>query len=116
LFATSLVRRVYKTGGDVCIATLIDQAMHVPAFDKCLRDGGILVNPVGYEGFVAFSLGHPRLERVFALSEWAHDWRTPLLTVRGVTVENVNFVKSKKTRAVLVPLFVVKKVLDQSSG
>jgi len=95
--------------GDVPVATLIEQSAMVPAFDKCLREGGILVNPVGLEGFVAFSLGHPRLERIFALTDWAPDWRTPLLTVRGVTVENVNFNNTKKSRAVLVPLFVVRE-------
>jgi len=100
----------FNRRGDVPVWTLIEHAPQVPAFDKCLRDGGVLVNPSGFEGFVAFSLGHPRLERVFALTDWAHDWRTPLLTVRGVTVENVGFQKTKKTRAVLIPLFVVRNL------
>jgi len=98
----------FNRRGDQTLGQMMRLSFHVPAMNQPLRDGGVVINPDGHEGFAAFCLAHPRMTAVFAQTEWAHDWRTPLMTISGVTVGEVSFLKTKSTRCVLIPLFIVR--------
>lgn len=102
---------ISRAGGR--IGDLLPVALERPGVRDALGEAGVLVNPEGYPGYVAVAVRHPRLDRIFAVTEWAPDWRLPLLSLDGaLQAEKAVRFPDRKRLAVLLPLMAVELVAD----
>lgn len=92
------------------IGTVLLQAMaRNPICLSALADKGILVNPRGWEGHVAFPDSCPFLDRVLACTYWAGNWCLPLSLLPGAKLITCRDFKPRRKKGVVVPYDLIRE-------
>ncbi|PZU95036.1 MAG: hypothetical protein DI527_02100 [Chelatococcus sp.] len=109
-----LFRYEARCGGTV--GSLLDLALRDEASRSALRSHGIIVDPGGRSGYVAFADTHPFLRQAFSETQWAGEWKKALIFLDGAmrTKKTLPF-NGAASLAVLVPRATVMNLRDRGS-
>lgn len=100
----------YGAGAGKPIGEMLLRAMNRdPICWSGLADKGILVNPRGWEGHVAFPESCPFLDRVLARTYWAADWCLPLGLLPGAKAITCRDFPARRKKGVAVPFGLIRE-------
>ncbi len=101
--------------GEASVRDVIRLAEERVGCREALAETGLFLRPADYRDCIAVAERHPRLDRLFACTAWAPDWRLPLLTLEGAyPAPNALPFGGRKRRAVILPLRTVEAVAGVS--
>ncbi len=101
---------VRKSVGEIFASALAGQH----SGKSMLTGKGILIDPPGWDGYVAFPEQCPFLARVLACTYWAMDWVIPLSTLPGAQVVKLKHFPGRKKGGVVVPIKIILEVAESN--